>query len=174
MNFLPEDYKIPKSPSGYMRFEEGLNRIRVLSSAIVGYEYFTQDNKPVRSRTPFEEMPTDIKKDGKIKPFWAFVVWNYNLKMVQILELTQKTIMTGIKSLVDNPKWGDPKQYDIAITKIGEGLDTEYSVQGEPPLGEVDVEIKNAYKAKSVRLEALYDGLDPFTSKEITKDDLPD
>src|SRR5687768_7065007 len=135
-DFLPTDYQIPKSPSGYMRFEDGINSIRILSSAIVGYEYFNKDNKPVRSAEPFEDMPSDIKKDGKIKPFWAFVVWNYKMKMVQILEITQKGIMTPIKALVDNPKWGDPKKYDIAITKTGEGLDTEYTVQGEPPLGE--------------------------------------
>ena len=174
MTFLPTDYKIPKSPSGYMRFEEGLNRIRILSSAIVGYEYFNQDNKPVRSREPFEDVPTDIKKDGKVKAFWAFVVFNYQTKSIQILELTQKSIMIAIKSLVDNPKWGDPKQYDIAITKIGEGLDTEYSVQGEPPIAEPDVSIKALFLAKPINLEALFDGGDPFAKKmEITKEDMP-
>jgi hypothetical protein len=162
-DFLPKDYEIPQAPSGYMRFQDGLNRIRILSSAIVGFEYFTQANKPVRQRQPFEEIPSDIKKDGKIKPFWAFVVWNYQLKMVQILELTQKTIMFAVESLVKNDKWGDPKMYDIAITKSGEGLDTEYSVQGEPPIGEPSEEIKNAYSTKYVKLEALYEGADPFS-----------
>ena len=161
-NFLPEDYKIPQSPSGYMRFQPGLNSIRILSSAIVGYEYFTTENKPIRQREAFEEMPTNIKDGGKVKPFWAFVVWNYQLKTVQILELTQKSIMTSIKSLVDNPKWGDPKKYDIAITKIGEGMDTEYSVQGEPPISEPSNEIKSAFASKNINLEALFDGEDPF------------
>ena len=174
MSFLPTDYKIPKAPSGYMRFEEGLNRIRILSSAIVGYEYFTNENKPMRSREPFEDYPSDIKKDGKIKPFWAFVVWNYNLKMVQILELTQKSIMFAIKALVDNSKWGDPKKYDIAITKIGEGLDTEYTVQGEPPIEEPTLEIKALFKAKPIYLEALYSNDDPFAKHiEIKPEDMP-
>ena len=77
MTFLPEKYTIPKGPSNYMRFQQGLNRIRVLSSAIVGYEYFTTENKPVRQKEAFDDYPLDIKKGGKIKPFWAFVVWNY-------------------------------------------------------------------------------------------------
>jgi hypothetical protein len=165
-SFLPKDYKIPKAPSGYMKFEDGINSIRVLSDAIVGYEYFTNKNKPVRSREPFEEMPSDIKKDGKVKPFWAFVVWNYNLKMVQILEVPQTSIMDGIKSLVDNPKWSDPKTYDIAITKSAEGMDTKYVVQGEPPIGEPTVEIRAMQRSKPIRLEALYDGSDPLDARQ--------
>jgi hypothetical protein len=146
-----------------MKFQPGLNSIRILSSAIVGYEYFTGENKPVRQKEPFEEMPIDIKQGGKVKPFWAFVVYNYQLKMVQILELTQKSIMTAIKALVDNPKWGVPQNYDIAITKTGEGMDTEYTVQGEPPIAEPSEEIKAAFAAKYVNLEALFVGADPFS-----------
>lgn len=162
-DFLPTEYKIPKSPSDYMCFEEGLNRIRILSSAVVGWEYFNKENKPVRQKEKFEELPADIKNGGKIKPFWAFIVWNYRENRIQILELTQKTVMTAIKSLVDNPKWGDPKMYDIAITRVGTTMaDTEYSTQGEPPIGEPSAEILTAFSTKYVNLEALFLGLDPF------------
>jgi len=162
-DFLPANYEIPKSPSGYMKFEQGLNRIRILSSAIVGYEYFTTENKPVRSRETFEDMPTDIKQGGKVKAFWAFVVWDYATDSVKILEITQKGIMTSIKSLVDNPKWGSPMKYDIAIMRSGEGMDTEYTVQGEPPISEPSAEILSAYASKTINLNALYEGTDPFS-----------
>lgn len=162
-DFLPTNYEIPKTPSGYMRFQEGANTIRILSSAIVGYEYFTKENKPVRQKDIFEDMPTDIKQGGKIKPFWAFIVWNYQLKLIQILELTQKSIMTYIKqALVDNPKWGDPKMYDITIHKTGEGLDTEYTVAGEPPLEQPSEDIKTAFMDKPINLEKLFSSEDPF------------
>lgn len=164
MSFLPDAYEIPASPSNYMKFQEGFNRIRILGSAVVGFEYFNQNNKPVRSKEPFEDTPSDIKKDGKIKAFWAFPVYNYQTSSVQILELTQKSIMTAIKSLVDNPKWGSPMLYDIAITKTGEGLDTEYVTQGEPPISEPSVEISNAYSQKKINLNALFEGLDPFSA----------
>lgn len=164
-NFLPDQYVIPTAPSNYLKFQDGLNRIRILSSAIVGWEYFTKDNKPVRQAEPFDDEPHDIKQGGKVKPFWAFVVWNYQTSSVQILELTQKSIMNAIKSLVDNPKWGDPKQYDIAITRTGESLDTEYNVQGEPPIGPTSEEILTAYKARPINLEALYEGANPFEVK---------
>lgn len=168
-DFFPtKDYEIPISPSNYMRFQEGINRIRILNSAIVGYEYFTIENKPVRSKEKFESMPADIKKDGRIKHFWAFPVWNYQEKRVQILELTQKSIMNDIKALIDNPKWGNPKMYDIAITKTGEGLDTDYNTQGEPPITEPDQDIKDAYAEKTINLEALYSNEDPFGVKNST------
>src|SRR6266568_8756190 len=124
-DFLPTGYEVPKSPSNYMRFEDGENTFRVLSSAIVGFEYWNTDKKPVRFKEAPEDMPANIQvKNGvatKIKPFWAFVVWNYEDKMIQILEITQKTIMVAIKSLVENKKWGSPKGYDITVTRTGEG-----------------------------------------------------
>jgi hypothetical protein len=113
-----------------------------------------------------QNLPVDIRveDDGtysKIKHFWAFVVYNYDAKQIQILEVTQKSIMNGIKALVDNVKWGDPKRYDITITRTGEKLNTEYSVQPNPhePLAD---DIKDLYEHTSVNLEALFDGADPF------------
>lgn len=161
-NFLPSGYEVPVSPSNYMKFAEGLNRFRILSSAIVGFEYFTKENKPVRSREVFEDMPSDIKIGGKVKPFWAFPVFNYQTATIQILELTQKSIMNAIKSLVDNPKWGKPFLYDIAVVRTGEGLETEYQTQGEPPIGELSDEIKEAFMDKKINLNNLFDGKDPF------------
>jgi len=160
-DFLPKDYELPESPSNYARFQDGINRFRILGSAITGYEYFNTDNKPVRSKEAFESTP-DLKKNGKVKVFWAFPVFNYQTETIQILELTQKTIMNAIKGLIDNPKWGSPFMYDIAITKSGEGLETEYQTQAEPPIGEPTAEIKNAFMEKPISLGALLVGEDPF------------
>jgi hypothetical protein len=160
-DFLPKDYELPETPSNYARFQEGINRFRILSSAITGYEYFNTDNKPVRSKEAFESTP-DLKKNGKVKVFWAFVVWNYQTKSIQILELTQKTIMNAIKGFISNEKWGSPFSYDIAITKTGEGLDTEYQTQAEPPIGEPSDEVKEAFMDKPVQLGALFVNEDPF------------
>jgi hypothetical protein len=162
-DFFPSsDYKLPET-SNYMKLTEGEHTLRVLSSAIVGYVYFNKENKPVRSRSPFDEMPTDIKKDGRINHFWAFVVWNYEAQRIQILEISQKTIQTQMKALIDNAKWGNPKSYDITITRKGTGLqDTEYAVMPNPH-SEVDKDIVEKYTKSKINLNALYEGLDPFT-----------
>lgn len=169
--FLPESYKeIPAGPSDYMKFEDGANTFRVLSSAIVGYEYWNTNNKPVRSREKWETIPSDIKvdKDGKIRirHFWAFVVWNCDKKQIQILEITQKTIMQDMKALVDNPKWGDPKGYDITVTRTGEGYDTEYSTMPNPHSA-VEQSVLDEYAKKAIKLEALYEGGNPFEAQTV-------
>jgi len=168
-DFLPKDYSVPVSGGNYMKLQEGENEFRILSTALVGYEYWNTENKPIRSREMWFTTPTDIKsnKDGTrstIKHFWAFSVWNYGETAVQVLEITQSTIQSAIESLVKNPKWGNPKDYDITITRKGAGLDTEYSVVPNPKT-ELDKEIIEQFKQKSPNLEAMLTGQDPFASK---------
>jgi len=160
--FFPSaDYKIPTS-SNYMKVTEGEHTFRILSSAIVGYVYFNNENKPIRSRVPFEETPADIKKDGRINHFWSFVIYNYDAKRLQIFEVTQKTIQTPLKALIDNPKWGSPMSYDLTITRKGSGMqDTEYAVMPNPHT-EVEPAILEAFEKANINLNALYDGEDPF------------
>ena len=164
-NFFPsEDYKLPIS-SNYMRFQEGENTFRVLSSAVLGFEYWNTQNKPVRSKEAWDEMPEDIKveKDGghRINHFWAFVVWNYEAKRIQILELTQKGIMKTIQGLIKNPKWGNPKKYDITVTRSGSGFDTEYNTVPNPHT-ELDPITEVQYEKMNIDLDALFVGGDPF------------
>ena len=171
-NFLGADYKIPET-SNYMKFKEGDNTFRALSSAITGWEYWNTDNKPVRRNENWNTVPDDIKteKDGsvRINHFWAFIVWNYEAQKVQILELTQKGIMKYIQSLTKNPKWGSPKNYDITVNRTGSGFDTEYTCTANPP-SEIDEKILKQYESMTVNLEALYENGDPFMSKS-SKDD---
>src|SRR3990167_10148160 len=160
-DFFPnEKYTLPIS-SNYMKFLEGENDFRVLSSAIVGWEYWNTQNKPVRSKEPFDDVPEDIKidKDGnwKINHFWAFVVFNYDAQKIQILELTQKGIMKTIQGLVKNPKWGNPNGYDITVIRSGSGLDTEYSTVPNPH-SEFETGIITQYERMNINLDALYLG----------------
>lgn len=173
MSFLPTNYtKIPTT-SNYFKFQDGENNFRVLSSAIVGYEYWNVENKPVRSREPINTIPADIKfdEDGgfSIRHFWAFVVWNYDQQKVQILEVTQKQIMKALKALVDNAKWGDPKGYDITVTRSGTGFDTEYIIQPTPH-SKLEDKIAKLYAETNINLEALFDGADPFTTPTPPQD----
>jgi hypothetical protein len=164
--FLPDDYKAPVS--NYTKLEVGENTIRVLSSAIVGYVYWTNDEKSVRMRKEPLATPADIRvKDGKkdrVKHFWAFVVWNVEARKLQILELTQASIQGAIKAYVQNKKWGDPKGYDITISREGSGLDTEYTVMANPHTP-VDPEAVEAFAAANINLDVLFDNSDPFAGE---------
>lgn len=170
-SFLPADYSAPVSEGNYLKLKKGENRFRILSSAIVGFEYWNRDNKPVRSVEPWDEMPFDIKEGGTIKHFWAFIVYNYDAKKVQIMEITQKTIREAIEGLAMNKKWGNPNKYDIVVEAKGDGLEREYSVLPEPHSDAPDVDISR------INLNALFVGQDPFNSEakapEIRAEDIP-
>jgi hypothetical protein len=160
-----------------MELEEGLNTFRVLSSAVVGYEWWVDSGedgrKPLRVRTA-DEVPEEVKNAvesrAKAKHFWAFTVYNYKAKSIQVLEIKQQTILRAMEAFVKNAKWGNPKLYDLVIEKVKTGSrdwDVEYSVIPEPP-SPIDEGIAELAKMVPVRLEALYDGGDPFavTSEE--------
>ena len=111
-----------------------------------------------------EDIPQDlVDHESMPKHFWAFPVYNYTDERVQILEVTQKTIQKEMRVLTNNPDWGNPLGYDISVTRTGEELKTEYSVQPSPP-SELDPGVVKLYEDMSINLEALFDGEDPFAS----------
>ena len=174
-DFLPKDYQAPEVQSNYMTLEEGVNSFRVLPPAIVGYEWWVEQGvegrRPVRVRT-LEEIPDEVREATdsrqKARHFWAFTVYNYASQTIQILEIKQKTVMWAIEALVKNPKWGDPQRFDLQIEKVRTGSqerDVEYNVIPEPP-STLDAGIVELAKQVPVRLEALYEGADPFAEPE--------
>jgi hypothetical protein len=185
MSFLPPGYEVPKTQGDYMKFEKGDNRFRILSKAITGYEYWTKENKPVRSHDPFDDVPADAKleKDPKTggssfkpKHFWAFVVYNYKAGKIQILEITQSTVMEPIANYVKDEDWGSPEKYDIVVSRSGEGMETDYQVKTKPH-SEIPEEVKAHYRTLKIDLSALYEGGDPFKGTledgEVNPDDIP-
>ena len=177
-NFLPDNYEIPPKKSNYLNMrEEGTYAFRIMSSPILGWEAWKDTAEggrtPLRKRMdePFDTADVD---PSEVKHFWAFIIWNYKLEMLQIMEVTQATIQKAIKALARNEKWGDPKGtngYDIVVTREGLTMqDTNYSVAPNPK-EKLDPKIIKAYKESNINLEALFEGKDPFETKDI---EIPD
>jgi len=164
-SFFQEGYEVPQAPSDYTKLKKGLNKLRILSAPIMGYEYWTEDNKPVRSRELWGVIPLDAKLPWEPKHFWAMIVWNFETETVQIWQPTQKTILNEIYGLVENADWGDPRGYNLNITRKGDGLKTEYTVQPSPH-SVITPTIKAAYVGKKINLNALFDGANPFEATE--------
>ncbi len=170
-DFLPEGYEVPATKGNYMRFQDGVNKFRILTSPVIGYEYWNEDNKgdrkPIRKHMNENLVLADIQEPDKVKHFWAMVVWNYDEKRIQILEITQKTIQRTLRGLAKDEDWGSPKDYDIKIERSGKELLTKYEVTPSPkkPLTK---EISEAFEKMPVNLEALFSGNDPFKS-ELTE-----
>lgn len=161
--FLPDDYEAPKSTSqGYMKLQDGENRIRILSRPIVGWEDWNE-KKPVRFK--YNNKPAkSIDPKKPVKHFWAMIVWNYNEEKIQILQVTQRSVQKALEKLIRDADWGAPYLYDIKIVKEGQQKDTEYSVNPISPKP-VAQNIVEQFKEKPIYLEALFDGADPFDSK---------
>lgn len=174
--FLPEDYEIPAKENNYMKFSEEENRFRVLGSAIHGWELWVKEEgaekaKPIRRHkdidfTSEERENADVNRfTGKKKIpqyFWAFPVWNYQTEKVEILEVTQTTVMEGIEDYLDDPDYGaDPKQYDLVVTRDDSGEITKYRVKAKPPKPMEDG-MMEMYKEMNIQLDALFEGKDPF------------
>lgn len=188
MSIFPQGYEVPKAESRYMKFEFKENMFRILSEALVGYEYWVDvpDNgngkatrKPIRVKT-INEVPDEYRFSGnpqkKPKAFMAFKVFNYDTNGIQILEITQKSIMRDIQLLDMGLKWGDVRGYDLTISKIKTGsgqTDVEYSVMPNPK-SPVDPEIQKLSDSTNVNLSALWTGGDPFADVSVTDQDIED
>ena len=180
MGFLPNNYKIP-TVSDYMKFAKGKNKFRVLDSAIVGHEYWMDiDGKRVHKRKRIGEViPMGEVGEGGLKHFWAFPVFNRENEKIQILQITQKSIMNAIKDLTKDDDWGDPKGYDLVVTRTGDGLDTRYSVMPSPK-SEIDEGIMAVYEEMNINLDLLFSNGDPFSgdptpkNEEVDPNDIPD
>lgn len=177
---IPKDTKIPSSSGQFVKLQDGKNRLRVLSDIIIGWEGW-KDNKPFRHEgdvCKIKPEQVDLNKSGNpnINYFWAFVVWNYTEKKVQILELTQKTIMGPLYDMEQTEEWGDLKGYDIDITRSKIGDKISYTVNGVPPKA-LSQEIKDAYAGTKVDLKKLFEGEYPIEENsddfDIKPEDIP-
>jgi hypothetical protein len=110
--------------------------------------------------------------EDKPKQFLAMLVWNYEEKKIQILELTQVGLRKELITLAKDEDWGDPRSYDLKIVRSGEKFDTTYAMTPSPHKKRGE-EINTAVKQMDVNLEALFDGGDPFAPKTppVVEDD---
>lgn len=160
--FLPDGYDSMKMDKPYWRLaqmKEGDNKLRIVSKPIAGWIDW-QDNKPLRFR-PENKPKSSVDPLKPFKPFWACYVWDYARESLFILEITQGGVLKALSAFGSDSDWGDFTKYDIKIKKEGTGKETKYHVTPMPhkPISDV---IALAIKKIPVRLEALYDGGDPW------------
>jgi hypothetical protein len=182
MGFLDNIQDVPqRSSSGggnYMKLTIGANQFRIVGSSddggvIQGMQGWgtTADGgrKPYRWKIG-ETAPMDF--EDKPKQFLAMLVWNYEEKKIQILELTQVGLRKELITLAKDEDWGDPRSYDLKIVRSGEKFDTTYAMTPSPHKKRGE-EINTAVKQMDVNLEALFDGGDPFAPKTppVVEDD---
>lgn len=145
------------------KLPEGEHRFRIVDRPIAGWIDW-MENKPCRFR-PEDKPRSSFDPNRPVKAFWAMHVWDYARDGLYIMEITQNGIRKALESYAINEDWGDLTSFDIKIKKEGTGIETEYTVIPVPhkPLSD---KIKEAIVEKKIRLEALYEGKDPWNDLE--------
>lgn len=163
--FLPSGYEVPKAGGKYTKFKAGeAVKLRILSSPILGYEKWTTGKQPIRWRmNESEPQRNDWKPDEKAKHFWAMVVYNRNTKQIEILQISQVSIQEAIAGYAQNEDWGNPKDYDVTITRTDKDGRTSYSVMPSPKKP-IEAEVVEQLQDMTIDLQKLFAGEDPFAA----------
>jgi len=122
-----KDYVPPSGGGLYHKFEDGVTYIFRIASDPVVYETHYTDNKT---------------GDVNVSTKYAWVAWNVEAGEAQILQLPV-TAYKMVASFASDADYGDPKEYNLKITRKGMALDTTYTVIASPKkstLAEIDKE----------------------------------
>lgn len=172
---LPKDFKQEVGTGKYTlsNLKSGSKvKFRILSDFITGKSVWGEvDGKrtPTRRRAgeaiPVGAIGTNrfTGKPETIKQFLAAVVYNYTTSQVEIFETDKSTIIEQIVQIENDEDWGDTKNFDLAITKTGEDMETKYTV-----LPSNKDKFILPIEWKHVNLEALFTNDDPFADDEPT------
>lgn len=191
-----EETRESSDSSGYLRtseMKEGVTtKFRILTPKSLNYWTTWTKNpdeeKPKPARTP--EKPNPLPKNINYsfdKPdvfyFDCFVIWNYELKRYQIFEFKQIPIRKRLEEYAIDPDYGNFINYDISISKKGQGISTEYSIK-TPPMFDPKTKdlVKNTmtqeellekmnYVKNNIHLPALFTGSDPFEGQTAETED---
>jgi len=165
MNFLSNNYERAAAGENYLKFAPNDQaKIRIISDSIEGIQVFVKvdgKNKPIRWSYEGEMPKEAYGADDSPRPFAAFGVWNYDKNRYQIWQCTTRSVLQELANLSDVE--GDPRDYDITITRKGAGLDTKYYVKPQKPAQmEEEVQLAAQAFALNVDLSALLTGENPF------------
>ena len=161
MSWLPDNIHEPKAGSYFKPIKGKQNRVRIIcDKPLVGHVQWTSDKKPVRWKLGDPRPEADYGEGTKPRVFLAVAVWNYEERCTQVWEITQRTLQESLDALTRDADFGHPANYDLKITRKGEGMDTTYSMVPMP--GEQNEDVVNAIAELRVNLDALLNGEDPF------------
>lgn len=77
------------------------------------------------------ESKPDENNNTRLSTRYAWVVWNQDKQMAQVLQQSA-TFFKQLAGFAQDDDYGDPMQYDIKVKRDGEGLETTYQITPSP------------------------------------------
>lgn len=144
-------YEAPSSPSLFIKLENGENRIRLVSKP----ENYQVHNQKIEGKFRSVKCEgTDCKlcaEGNKPRDRYAWVVLDRSDGQVKVYECGWM-VFEQVLNLARDEDYGDPTQYDLKITKTGEGLDTNYTVIAVPKKTALTAEEKEKLEEANINL----------------------
>ena len=110
-----------------------------------------------------------LNRDGTapdaVKFAIAVPVYNHDTSKVQILQLSQKSIIRELDSISQMEDYSNLLEWDFVLGKEGNGLNTEYSLRAVPRKKNTEPTIQEAWKevqAGGFDISRLLSGTNPF------------
>jgi hypothetical protein len=167
---------VSKLPDG------GSVRFALLSDEpLEGYECWGQcDGQSKPFRFDFQPTPEDVTaelgdfepREGRggpgtvdVKFFIAVPVYSYEVGKVQVLQLTQKSIIKELDTISQMEDYEDLLAWDFMLSKKGSGLTTEYTLRPAPRKRGSQEHIDAAWleaKSEGFDISRLLTGGNPF------------
>lgn len=132
-DFLPQGYELPEKNNGFVITKDKV-RVRILwnswsNTFLAGWIDRKPNGDKKQKVFTLKEMPKLWKDDPK--HVRVLPIYNHSKWIVEIWEITQKTVLTKLNELI-KWKWGNPNEYDIEVWKKWESMSTEYFVETLP------------------------------------------
>ena len=114
-----------------------------------------------------EVNPEWAKVPGQLetpKRVYAFTVWNFETKQVEVMSVKQKSILDGLKSLSTTEEYADMLAWDLQITRASQ---TQYAVTPLPRKKATESQVETALsdaEADGFDITRMLDNGDPFTA----------
>jgi len=157
-NFFGDFTPQATGQSNYTKLHLGDTKLRILSTPSIYFQGWTEEggkNKPVRGW----QKPQGVTWREEPKQAVGLVVWNYDTEQIEWWEVTQASIQQQLVAYASDPDFGDPREYDIKVTKSGTGMETKYNVRaltGKPLTPEITAKAQEA--AEKLDVEGYMNG----------------
>lgn len=134
---------------------------------------FAQEPSPDDIAVELGDFTRRLNREGTgpepVKFAIALPIYNYEAAEVQVLSLTQKSIIRELDAVSQTEDYEDITATDFTLSKEGSGLNTEYKLMPVPRKKGADATIAAAWqdaKAAGFAIERLLVGGNPFKPDE--------